>query len=68
MNILLHVFNLVIDYYMVMYGKNSKIDKLFNDILKALKEEIELERKLNEINQTLETVDNLSNYGYICDD
>ncbi len=64
-NILLYVFNLLTDYYMVMYGRNTKIDSLFNQILEALKEEIQFERKLKEIDEQIETVSNLHNYSYV---
>lgn len=63
-NILIYVFNLIIEYYMPMYGRNSKIDKLFNEILKEIKEEIEFERKLKEIDEQIETVNNLHTYAY----
>ena len=64
-NILLYVFNLLTEYYMVMYGRNTKIDSLFNQILEALKEEIQFERKLKEIDEQIETVSNLHNYSYV---
>jgi U3 small nucleolar RNA-associated protein 15 len=67
MNIILYVFNMLVDYYMVMFGKNAKIDSLFNKILTTMKEEIELERKLKDIDTQIDTVNNLNNFSYLYD-
>ncbi len=64
MNTLIYVFNLLVDYYMAMYGKNEKIDTLFNQILELLSEEINFERQLLEIESQIETVNNLHKYSY----
>ncbi len=62
MNILLHVFNLLVDYYMITYGLNDKIDELFRNINGVLKEEILYEQGLNEINNTIDSINNVYNY------
>lgn len=61
-NILVHVFNLIIDYYMVAFGTNDIIDELFRKIYDAIKEEIAYEQGLTEINETIESINNIYNY------
>jgi hypothetical protein len=61
-NVLVHVFNLLIDYYMVAFGTNNKIDELFKKIYDAIKEEITYEQGLTEINETIESINNIYNY------
>jgi hypothetical protein len=61
-NVLVHVFNLLVDYYMVAYGTNDKIDDLFRKIYDAIKEEIAYEQGLTEINDTIESINNIYNY------
>jgi hypothetical protein len=60
MNILIYLFNLIIDYYMIIFGKNEKIDKLFKKIQTSIKEEIELESRLNNIKERIESVNNIN--------
>ncbi len=61
-NVLVHVFNLLVDYYMVAYGANDKIDELFRKINDSIKEEIDYEQGLLEINETIESINNIYNY------
>jgi hypothetical protein len=61
-NVLVHVFNLLVEYYMVAYGTNYKIDELFRKIYDAIKEEIAYEKGLTEINETIESINNIYNY------
>jgi hypothetical protein len=61
MNILLYVFNLIIEYYMIMFGKNEKIDSLFGQISEAIKEEINFQKNLKEIHSKIDSVYNISN-------
>jgi hypothetical protein len=67
MNILLYVFNLLIDYYIVMYGRSNTIDTLFKNILEVVKEEIEFEKKLLETSSKIESLNSLYNYSYVID-
>jgi U3 small nucleolar RNA-associated protein 15 len=62
MNTLLYVFNLLIDFYMIMYGKNEKISKLFEDILKNIREEIEFEKSLLNFNAKIDSISQINNY------
>lgn len=64
MNLLIYVFNLIIDYYMVIYGKNEKIDKLFNQISEALNEEIKFEEDLLNVASKLDSVSSINNLYY----
>jgi hypothetical protein len=61
-NILIHVFNLIVDYYMVAFGTNDKMDELFRKIYDAIKEEIAYEHGLTEVNETIESINNIYNY------
>jgi hypothetical protein len=61
-NVLVHVFNLLVDYYMIAYGANDKIDELFRKINDSIKEEIAYEQGLLEINETIESINNIYNY------
>jgi hypothetical protein len=62
MNTLLYLFNLLIDFYMIMYGKNEKISKLFEDILNNIREEIEFEKSLLSFNAKIDSINQISNY------
>jgi hypothetical protein len=64
MNTLIYVFNLLVDYYMPIYGKNEKLDGLFNQVFHELGEELEFEKELQEIDSQIETVNNLQKYSY----
>ncbi len=64
MNTLIYVSNLLIEYYIPVYGKNEKIDSLFNQLLQVLGEEIDFEKELQEIYSQIETVNNLQKYSY----
>ncbi len=59
MNILLYVFNLLIEYYVITLGKNEKIDSLFLKIKKAITEEISYQMKLKDIGNKIESIENL---------
>jgi U3 small nucleolar RNA-associated protein 15 len=62
MNTLLYIFNLLIDYYMGMYGRNKEIDGLFKQILSDIQQEINQEKQLLEISSTIESMNNLYLY------
>ena len=62
MNVLVHVFNLLVDYYMVSFGTNNKIDELFKKIYDSIREEITYEQGLIEINESIESINNIYNY------
>lgn len=58
MNILIYVYNLIIDYYMATFGKNAKIDSLFLKINNAITEEIAFQMKLKEIGTNIHSIEN----------
>lgn len=62
MNTLLYVFNIVMDYYILTYGKSERIDKLFGQISEALKEEIYLEKSLLNISSKIDSINNINSY------
>jgi U3 small nucleolar RNA-associated protein 15 len=59
MNVLIYMLNLLIDFYMIMYGKNERISDLFNNILLSLKEEVEFEKSLIEVNSKIDSINTL---------
>jgi hypothetical protein len=59
MNILIYIFNLLLDYYMITFGKNEKIDSLFLKIKEAITEEISFQMNLKEIGNKIESIENL---------
>jgi hypothetical protein len=64
MSIVIYVFNMIVDFYFIMYGKNQKIDNLFDKILESINEEVEFEKELKEIDSKIDTVINLNKYSY----
>lgn len=62
MHTIIYMFNLVISYYMIMFGENSKIDKLFKQIFKAINDEIEYEKALLKINAKIDSINNIKSY------
>ena len=59
MNILIYVFNLLIEYYLITFGKNEKIDSLFLKIKDSITEEINYQMNLKQIGTKIESIENL---------
>jgi hypothetical protein len=59
MNMLLYVLNLLVEYYGIVIGNNVKIDALFKQIKEAVDKEIEFEKDLLEINQKLQSIQDI---------
>jgi U3 small nucleolar RNA-associated protein 15 len=60
MNLLLYVFNLLIDYYNIAIGHNAKIDELFRKISEAITTEISFEKNLKAIGNSIEQINNIN--------
>jgi U3 small nucleolar RNA-associated protein 15 len=60
MNVLLYVFNLLVDYYKIAIGHNTKIDELFKKISSAVSAEIDFEKDLKEISSTIDSINSIN--------
>jgi U3 small nucleolar RNA-associated protein 15 len=60
MNVLLYVFNLLVDFYKIAIGHNSKINELFRKINEAIQQEIKFENDLREINNTIDSINSIN--------
>ena len=64
MNILIYIFDLMINYYIIFIEKNEEINKLFKLIEKEINNEIQFEKELfnvkDEINNIIEVYNNIN--------
>ena len=64
MNILIYIFDLMINYYIIFIEKNEEINKLFKAIEKEINNEIKFEKELfnikDEINNIIEVYNNIN--------
>jgi hypothetical protein len=60
MNVLLYVFNLLIDYYKIAIGHNIKIDELFKKISEAISSEIQFETDLMGISREIDSINSIN--------
>ena len=61
MNILLNVFDLIVNYYILFSNKNEKINQLFNQIEKEINYEYEFEKNLLDIKDEIQTITQVYN-------
>jgi U3 small nucleolar RNA-associated protein 15 len=53
-NILIHLFDLIVEYYSKVFGMNIEIDNLFDSINKKIEEEIKNQEEFTNIHNDLE--------------
>ena len=61
MNILLYVFDLMVNYYILFSNKNDKINNLFNQIEEEINNEYQFEKDLLEIKDEIQTITQVYN-------
>ena len=61
MNILLYVFDLMVNYYILFSNKNEKINNLFNQIEEEINNEYQFEKDLLEIKDEIQTITQVYN-------
>ena len=61
MNILLYVFDLMVNYYILFSNKNEKINNLFNQIEEEINNEYQFEKDLLEIKDEIQKITKVYN-------
>ncbi len=61
MNILLYVFDLMVNYYILFSNKNDKINNLFNQIEEEINNEYQFEKDLLKIKDEIQTITQVYN-------
>lgn len=60
-NILIYVFDLIIEFYLIIFSKSQSIQKLLYEISNIISEEIKMENQLTEINKKIDLLINIKN-------